>query len=78
MLDDGGQLAPVGVPGVLWVGGAGVARGYWGRPELTADRFRCDPFSMERGARMYRTGDLVRCTTGRHTDRCPTIQHRFA
>jgi amino acid adenylation domain-containing protein len=60
VLDDGGQLAPVGVPGALWVGGAGVARGYWGRPELTADRFRCDPFAMERGARMYRTGDLVR------------------
>jgi amino acid adenylation domain-containing protein len=63
VLDATGAPTAIGIPGEIWIGGAGVAAGYHNRPELTAARFVSDPFARKSGARFYRTGDLGRWGT---------------
>ena len=60
VLDEAGQLAPAGAWGEIWIGGAGVADGYWQRPELTSERFRVPACLDVRDGRFYRTGDRGR------------------
>lgn len=65
VLDEQQNPVPIGVVGELYIGGVGVACGYYGKPELTAERFLPDPFVADNTARMYRTGDRVRwCKDG--------------
>lgn len=62
LLDPNMKPVPIGVSGEVFLGGAGVSRGYLGRPDLTAEKFIPDPFSRQPGERLYRTGDLGRWT----------------
>lgn len=76
LLDKRGQPVPFGVPGELHVGGAGVARGYLRRPELTAERFVPDPFGRTLGARLYRSGDLARYLPDGNLEYLGRIDHQ--
>jgi amino acid adenylation domain-containing protein len=64
ILDQRMHPVPIGVIGEIYIGGAGLGRGYWRRPELTADRFVPNPFSDKAGSRLYRTGDIGRYRLG--------------
>ncbi|WP_308296142.1 non-ribosomal peptide synthetase [Streptomyces sp. ISL-96] len=76
VLDPNGDPVPIGTTGELYAGGVGVARGYLGRPDLTAERFVPDPYATEPGARLYRTGDLVRWRADRTLDYIGRIDHQ--
>ena len=69
-------LAPLGIPGEVVLAGAGLSRGYYGRPELTAERFLPDPFAAEPGGRIYRTGDLARYLMDGELDYLGRIDHQ--
>jgi amino acid adenylation domain-containing protein/non-ribosomal peptide synthase protein (TIGR01720 family) len=76
ILDESGQLVPIGVPGEMHVGGAGLARGYLRRPELTELRFIPDHITGRKGARLYKTGDLARFLPGRDIEYLGRIDHQ--
>jgi len=66
VLDRARHPVPIGVPGELYIGGIGVARGYWDRSGLTAEKFIPDPFAGKEGAQFYRTGDRARFLADRN------------
>src|SRR5262249_41357969 len=77
VLDGHMQPVPVGVPGELYIGGVGVARGYLPREELTAKKFVPDPFNGEPDARLYRTGDRVRWLPSGELDFLSRTDHQL-
>ncbi len=77
VLDESYRPAPIGVAGELYIGGAGVTRGYWQRENLTAERFVPDPFSDTPRARLYRTGDLMRWRTDGRLDFLGRADHQI-
>jgi amino acid adenylation domain-containing protein len=76
LLDRQGEAVPVGVAGEVYIGGAGVARGYLHRAELTAERFIPHPFSKTLGQRLYRTGDLARYLADGNIEFLGRIDHQ--
>ena len=76
VLDQYGQVVPVGVHGEMYVAGDGIARAYLGRPDLTAAKFVPNPFSNKPGDRLYRSGDLVRYLSDGNIDFIRRIDHQ--
>jgi amino acid adenylation domain-containing protein len=76
VVDRAGELGPLGAVGELLLAGGGLARGYLGRPDLTAERFVPDPYSGEAGSRLYRTGDLVRWRPDGRLDFLGRLDHQ--
>jgi amino acid adenylation domain-containing protein/thioester reductase-like protein len=75
VLDSRLSLTPAGTVGELYIAGAGLARGYLGRPDLTANRFVADPFAAD-GSRMYRSGDLVRWNNDGELEYIGRVDHQ--
>ena len=76
ILDERRQPVPIGVPGEMYVGGAGLARGYLRRPELTEERFIPDHLTGRPGSRLYKTGDLARFLPGRDIEYLGRLDHQ--
>ena len=77
ILDKNLHPLPIGVPGELYLAGEGLARGYFGRPDLTAERFVRNPFSTQKTARMYKTGDLCRWLPEGNIEYLGRIDHQI-
>jgi amino acid adenylation domain-containing protein len=77
IVDERMQPVPVGVPGELYLGGAGLARGYLNRPHLTAERFVPNPFAAVPGERLYKTGDLTRYRSDGEIEFLGRIDHQI-
>lgn len=76
ILDQQMRVVPIGVPGELYIGGHGLARGYHRRPELTRERFVSHPFSKDPQAKLYRTGDLARYRSNGRIEHLGRLDHQ--
>src|SRR6185295_10779465 len=76
LLDGFLQPVPAGASAELWIGGTGLARGYFGQPSLTAEKFQPHPFAVRPGERLYRTGDLARRLPSGQVEHLGRIDHQ--
>lgn len=76
LLDQNGEIVPIGIPGEIYVGGAGVTRGYLNRDELTKEKFISDPFSNSTDSKVYRSGDLAKFTENGELEYLGRIDHQ--